>query len=85
MVAGAKPTSDPARAWWRPLDIPEADWSDAVRREATVRALATVGVISRSAVHATAASLGGSAPAGHRLIARFRLHPAPTCPTLVGG
>ena len=64
MVAGVKPTHDPSRAPspGRPLDIPEADWSEAVRREATVRALAAADVNSRSAVHAAAASLGLSPP-----------------------
>jgi hypothetical protein len=64
MVAGVKPTRDPSRAQspGRPLDIPEADWSEAVRREATVRALTAADVNSRSAVHAAAASLGLSPP-----------------------
>jgi putative transposase len=84
MVAGAKPMpnsararSPPARARspGRPLDIPEADWSEAVRREATVRALATAGVNSQSTVHAAAASLGLSTAQVYRLIARFRRHP----------
>jgi putative transposase len=84
MVADAKPMPDPARArspparaWspGRPLDITEADWSEAVRREATVRALATMGVNSQSAVHAAAASLGLSTAQVYRLIARFRRHP----------
>ena len=77
MVAGVKPTHDPSRAPspGRPLDIPEADWSEAVRREATVRALAAADVNSRSAVHAAAASLGLSPAQVYRLIARFRRHP----------
>ena len=77
MVAGTKPMPDSARAWspGRPLDVPEADWSEAVRREATVRPLATAGVNSQSAVHAAAASLGLSTAQVYRLIARFRGHP----------
>ena len=77
MVAGTKPMPDSARARSPgcPLDIPEADWSEAVRREATVRPLATAGVNSQSAVHAAAASLGLSTAQVYRLIARFRGHP----------
>jgi putative transposase len=77
MVAGTKPMPDSARAWspGRPLDVPEADWSEAVRREATVRPLATAGANSQSAVHAAAASLGLSTAQVYRLIARFRGHP----------
>jgi hypothetical protein len=77
MVAAVKPTPDPSRARspGRPLDIPEADWSEAVRREATVRVLAASGVNSRSVVHAAAASLGISPAQVYRLIARFRRHP----------
>jgi hypothetical protein len=64
MVAAVKPTpgSSRARRAGRPLDIPEADWAEAVRREAAVRALATAGVNSRLVIHAAAADLGLSRP-----------------------
>jgi hypothetical protein len=60
MVAAEKPTPVPPRARLpgRPLDIAEANWSEAVRREATVRVLAASGANSRSVVDAAAASLG---------------------------
>jgi hypothetical protein len=42
----------------RPLDVPEDDWSEAVRREAVVRALASANVNSRTVLRAAAAALG---------------------------
>ena len=77
MVAAEKPTPVPPRARLpgRPLDIAEANWSEAVRREATVRVLAASGANSRSVVDAAAASLGISPAQVYRLITRFRRHP----------
>jgi hypothetical protein len=40
----------------RPLDIPEDDWSEAVRREAAVRPLVAAGVKSRPVLNAAAAA-----------------------------
>jgi putative transposase len=57
------------------MDVPEAGWSEAVRREALVRALAAAGVNSRSVIHAAAADLGLSRSQVYRLVARFRRHP----------
>src|SRR5208283_4730159 len=59
----------------RPLDVPEDDWSEAVRREAVVRALAAANVNSRPVLHAAATALGLSTSQVYRLIAQFRQHP----------
>jgi putative transposase len=77
MGAGVKPRpgSPRARTAGRPLDIPEADWSEAVRREATVRALAAAGVNNRLVIDAAAADLGLGRAQVYRLIARFRQRP----------
>jgi len=56
-------------------DVPEDDWSEAVRREATVRPLAAAGVKSRLVLHAAAAALGISTSQVYRLIAQYRQHP----------
>jgi putative transposase len=77
MGAGVKPRpgSPRARSAGRPLDIPEADWTEAVRREATVRALAAAGVNNRLVIDAAAADLGLGRAQVYRLIARFRQLP----------
>jgi len=59
----------------RPLDVPEDDWSEAVRREAVVRALASANVNSRTVLRAAATALGLSTSQVYRLIAQFRQHP----------
>ena len=76
-MAGVNSACDPsqARSPGRPLDITEADWSEAVRREVVVRALAAAGANSRFAFRAAAASLGLSTAQVYRLIARFRRNP----------
>jgi hypothetical protein len=80
-VAGAKPTPDPSRVRSppvpagsprSPLDIPEADWSEAVRWEATVPTLAASGVNDRPVIHSAAASLGLSTARIYQLMARLR-------------
>ena len=58
-MAAAKPTPPE-----RPMDVSEAGWSEAVRREVLVRALAAAGVNSRSVIHAAAADLGLSRSPG---------------------
>ena len=70
MVA-AKSPRPPAR----PLDIPEDDWSEAVRRERVVRPLAIAGTSSRAVVKAAAGALGLSVAQVYRLIAAFRENP----------
>ena len=71
MVAAKKP-----RPSARPLDIPEDDWSQAVRRERVVRSLAVAGTNSRAAVKTAAGACWGSArPQVYRLIAAFRENP----------
>ena len=70
MVAAKKPRP-PAR----PLDIPEHDWSEAVRRERVVRPLAVAGINSRAAVKAAAGALGLSPTQVYRLITAFRDNP----------
>jgi putative transposase len=57
------------------MDVSEAGWSEAVRREVLVRALAAAGVNSRSVIYAAAADLGLSRSQVYRLVARFRRHP----------
>jgi putative transposase len=59
----------------RPLDVPEDLWSEAVRRETAVRALAAASVNSQPILHATAAALGLSTSQVYRLIRQFRQHP----------
>jgi putative transposase len=59
----------------RPLDVPEDDWSEAVRREAAVRPLATADIKSRPVLDAAAADLGISTSQLYRLIAQYRQHP----------
>jgi transposase InsO family protein len=70
MVAAKNPRP-PAR----PLDIPEHDWSEAVRRERVVRPLAVAGTNTRADVKAAAGALGLSQTQVYRLIAAFREHP----------
>ena len=71
-MAATKPT--PKRLE-RPLDVPEDDWSEAVRREAAVRPLATADIKSRPVLDAAAADLGISTSQLYRLIAQYRQHP----------
>jgi len=59
----------------RPLDIPEHDWSEAVRRERVVRPLAVADINSGAAIKAAAGALGLSQTQVYRLIATFREHP----------
>ena len=70
MVATVK-----SRTLGRPLGIPEDEWSEAVRREATVRSLAATGTNSRVFVKAAADALGLSTAQVYRLIGRFRENP----------
>src|SRR5277367_6578128 len=70
MVAAMKP-----RLPARPLDVPEGDWSEAVRREAVVRSLAVFGTGCRATVKAAADALGLSPAQVYRLIAMFRESP----------
>ena len=71
-MAARKPTP---RLPKRPLDIPEDDWSEAVRREAAVRPLVAAGSNSRPVLDAAAAVLGISTSQVYRLIAQYRPHP----------
>jgi putative transposase len=59
----------------RPLDVSEADWSEAVRREEQVRPLAAAATNCRAVVTAAAATLGLSTAQVYRLIRQFRQHP----------
>ena len=70
MVAAKNPRP-PAR----PLDIPEHDWSEAVRRERVVRPLAIADANSRAAIKAAAGALGLSQTQVYRLIVAFRENP----------
>lgn len=58
---------------FRPLDVPEERWSEAVRREGHIRALAARDPMGRAAVIATGHALGLSAAQVYRLVARFRV------------
>lgn len=59
----------------RPLDVPEEDWSEAVRREGQVRPLAAAETNCRAVVRVAAAALGLSTAQVYRLIRQFRAHP----------
>jgi putative transposase len=57
------------------LDIPEKDWTEAVRRSERVRTLATADKNSGDAVKAAATELGLSTAQIYRLIRKFRGSP----------
>jgi putative transposase len=59
----------------RPLDVPEEDWSEAVRREGQVRPLAAAETNCRAVVRVAAAALGLSTAQVYRLIRQFRACP----------
>jgi putative transposase len=59
----------------RPLDIPEDEWSEIVRHEATARSLAGIGTHGGGGVKAAADALGFSTAQVYRLISRFRANP----------
>jgi len=56
------------------LDLPDSDWSEAVRREASIRPL-VAGPNSRAVVGAAAAALGLSVSQAYRLLGRLREKP----------
>ena len=59
----------------RPLDISDDAWSEAVRREATLRSLATSATRDRAVVKVAADALGLSSAQVYRLIGQFREKP----------
>lgn len=59
----------------RPLDISDDAWSEAVRREATLRSLATSATRDRVVVKVAADALGLSSAQVYRLIGQFREKP----------
>lgn len=66
--------AEPSAAPSCPLDVPDEDWAEAVRREAVVRPLAATKT-SRVAVTAAARDLGLSTAQLYRLIRAFRTQP----------
>ncbi len=68
--------SEPSKAGLlSPLDVADADWTEAVRRSERVRSLATADKNSVAAVKAAASELGLSTAQIYRLIQKFRLSP----------
>lgn len=70
MVTAGKPSISS-----RPLDVSEEDWSEAVRREAHVRPLATAETNGRVVVRLAADALGLGTAQVYRLVQQFRAHP----------
>lgn len=60
------------RVFLRPCDVPEKEWSEAVRRDEQIRALASQVPVGREAVKMAGAALGLSTAQVYRLVARFR-------------
>jgi putative transposase len=60
------------RAVVRPIDVPEDEWSEAVRREGQVRTIAAKSSIGRNVAKSVGLVLGLSTAQVYRLVTRFR-------------